>query len=503
MAHGTGPRSPAWRGALVAALVEVGVAPILVAVAIGSEAANAALIAAAAAITLALTLALGLLLRALQAAPRRLAPWILPPLAILPIAPLLVTPQAPWPVSVAPVLAVVWAVRLLSSAIAPPAIDEGEAAPLARRLAGLFATITAAALLLVAGAALGRGGGATPTLAQLVVGLVATPVTIGLGALTGGLVGAILGRDVAGTAAALASNREHPQRLIRVTRDDRIGALQAGLEALRLRLLDELARHEEGIAHVREAAAARSEFIGALSREVQAATAAIDGELAALQATPAAAAEEEALAAARVAFDGLGALVRELVDLALIETDALRLTIVAVDLRALVDEILAAHQDDARRRGLHLRRSGASELPRVPADAARLQQILDAVITSAIEIAAPAVVQAELRLLDELATVTVTARDQEGAGIGLCEALEGLCEGRRASRGERDLELARALARAHGGDLRIQSGGERVILTLSLPLHPPEEPGDAEAPRPSHRAGDRPRRRLTPAGRAA
>ncbi|MEZ4450992.1 MAG: hypothetical protein R3B09_16035 [Nannocystaceae bacterium] len=504
MSAGTRSRSPSWRSTLVAGLVEVATAQLVLAAVLDPSIAGRASIHAAVAIAQALIAGLTLLLRLLRIDPQRPLRALLPPLALIAVSPLLLRPSLPWALGLLPALTTVWGVRLLIDALDDALADEPSPTPLGRRLGLLFATVTVAAILLVGGAALARGGGVMPTPTQVIVSMIAAPLTVVLGALIGGLMGSILGRDVDGTAAALASSCEHPQRAIRVTRDDRLGAIQEALEGLRLRLLDELARREEVVAHAREAAAARAEFLAGLSQDAFTAAAVIGDELASLAASATTPEARAAVAAREVAHRDFERLIRELVDLALLESAGLRLTIVGVDLRAVVDNALATHQEAARRRELHLRRSGASELPRVPADAARLQQILDTIVAQAIELAEPSVVQVEVRVIDESATVTVTVRDRIGAGVRLAEALSERGDGRHAPRGARDLAIARGLARAHGGELEARAAAESTSLLLSLPLVPPEEPSDLMSSQSSRpRTDDRPRRRLTPAGRAA
>jgi two-component system sensor histidine kinase HydH len=147
------------------------------------------------------------------------------------------------------------------------------------------------------------------------------------------------------------------------------------------------------------------------------------------------------------------------------------LTLRDTDLGALVAEVCTLHEGQLAQRRLHL-----AAVPRpgmtatVRADPRKVQQILVNLLQNAIE-ASPEGGAIELRLTASEAGVQVTIAD---AGPGLAPGLRGRAFERGMTTKPKGsgigLEVARGLARQHGGDVTLESpAGRGCEATLALP----------------------------------
>ncbi|MEZ4383264.1 MAG: HAMP domain-containing sensor histidine kinase [Nannocystaceae bacterium] len=477
MVFGPGPARGPQRAA-AATLGELALAGLIFILEIGAAAAPAAssslvLIAVAVLLRGLLTVAV-----AATVGPRpRLCAWATPPLALAAALPFAAdVALAP----LAPIVAAVWSAALLrvTAGGAPRRGPEDAPRPLPERLAATFAATAAAALLLMAGVALGRSEGAQPTALQVVLVVAGVPVTVGLAALTGGLVGLGLRRDLLGTAHTLDGNSGQPSAPIRVTRDDRLGAIQAALEAQRVRLLDALARHAEAIARLREANTAKVELIATLSHDLRSSLTTILGHVQLLEDPPRPLSADDSadLQAIHQLADELLRQLRGLVDVSMIETGQLHLDLAPTDLDALLSEAIAEHSARAHARGLAIRRRAKKgHLPRLHADAPRLRQALDVLLDNAIDFSEAGTIEVWASVREER-RLDISVRDP-GVGIA-AEELEAIFKPYRRIREESPrrglgLAIARAIADCHGGALRVRSTlGEGSTFTIALPLKP-------------------------------
>ncbi len=480
MVFGPGSYARPDRGAAVAVLGECIIAALVLTLEVGLGAtfdAPSGLLLVAAAVVLYRILAYGI--AAFAGPSPRLTPWILPPLAIAIIAPLLDVEAVLDPSRFGPVVGAVWSAALLVAIIARvgDASEDSAPPPLAPRLAWIFASSSAAALMMMTGVALGRSSGTTPTMLQFGLTLVSIPATVSLAALTGALVGLGLSRDIVGLSRALARNRDQPNAPIRVTRDDRLGALQATLERERLGLLDALAREAEAIAMLQEANAAKVELIATLDHSLRTALTTILGHVELLRGEPTWTDDERA--SLRAIDRGAAHLLhqlRGLVDVAMIETGELRLDHHEIDLNALLDEALAAHRTRAEERGLSLQRSAPEALPPIRADRRRLREALDIILTNATDFSEEGTIEVSTTTDAASGLVTIAVRDP---GIGIAKddislifktwrrADGEVADGRRGL----SLAIARAIAQGHGGTLTASSSpGEGSTFALALPL---------------------------------
>ena len=138
-----------------------------------------------------------------------------------------------------------------------------------------------------------------------------------------------------------------------------------------------------------------------------------------------------------------------------------------MDPEALVRDAVSA----AALRGAHVEADVAPDLPVIEGDPSRLRQLLDNLITNAVEHGPPnrlVVVHADA---DE--TVRIRVSDS-GGGIPPGEQERIFDVGVRLDRSSPGsglgLALARAIAEGHGGSLTVASGDSGTTFTVTLPL---------------------------------
>jgi len=167
-------------------------------------------------------------------------------------------------------------------------------------------------------------------------------------------------------------------------------------------------------------------------------------------------------------------LVKDMLELARLDLDELPLYRQPVDLRALVADCLRSHRQAADAAGIQIHPSADGQPVVVSGDPHRLNQVLDNLLDNAISHAGRG---AEVRVtIDPRDPVVVTVADT-GRGIA-AEHLPYLFDPfyrvdvvrtPGQSHSGLGLRIARGLAQAHGGDLRIESEegkGTRAVLTL-------------------------------------
>ena len=169
-------------------------------------------------------------------------------------------------------------------------------------------------------------------------------------------------------------------------------------------------------------------------------------------------------------------LVSDLLDLSRLETEALDLRAVPVDVRAVADGVVARHQPDAAARGLAL----ASELGNRPAtvlgDPARLEQVVDQLVSNALKFTPEG--RVAVTLSEAGGSVVLAVSD---TGVGIAEDfLDGLFEpfaqedhrvNRNFGGSGLGLAIASRLARQMGGRLKVESvKGTGSTFELVLPV---------------------------------
>lgn len=409
----------------------------------------------------------GLFLGAFSGPRTRFTPWILPPLSLAAVASLASLTELH---QLPPIIAAVWGAALLNAVVHTPnaRLTSASKRGLPEHLAWVCASTTAAALLLITGAAIGGDEGPVPTLLDIALGLIGVPITVGLAALTGGLVGLVLSRDVLGLSRALDRNLDQPNYPLKVTRGDRLGAVQAALEDQRRILLDMLAQHAEVTAQLREANSAKVELVSALNHNLRTSLTTILGHLQLLHTAddPWTEHHQRELVILESLAEGLLYRLRTFVDIAMLASDELRLNLAKTDIEGLIDRALRDHSEPALAAGLKLVRGRQTgPLPMICADSRRLSQAMHILLDHAIQ-------------LSEAGTISISTHIQNQ--IGVLEISINFTRREYRADTEKSLpkthlalgfEIAQAIANGHGGELlRDPAETGKSTLTLALPL---------------------------------
>jgi two-component system sensor histidine kinase BaeS len=183
---------------------------------------------------------------------------------------------------------------------------------------------------------------------------------------------------------------------------------------------------------------------------------------------------ERAAAAIAESAERLDRLVTDLLELARLDLHELPLHPQPVNLRALIADCLRRHKDEADNAGIRIRPFEDGEPVVVSGDPHRLNQVLDNLMDNAISYAGKG---AEVRVTIEAGDPVVITVADTGRGIA-AEHLPYVFDpfyrvDAARTPGDRHsglgLRIARGLAQAHGGDLRVESEegkGTRAILFL-------------------------------------
>jgi signal transduction histidine kinase len=216
--------------------------------------------------------------------------------------------------------------------------------------------------------------------------------------------------------------------------------------------------------------ASRRSFLADMAHEMRTPLSVIQGQLEAI-ADGVYPADEAHLAPVVDQVRTLERLVDDLRTVALAEAGALELRIEPVDLGALVDDVVAVMRPSAA--GVELATAIEPDLPPVPADAARLRQVVSNLLANAIRHTPPG---GRIDVAVESAPdgrVAVSVRDT-GPGIPeeiLPTVFDRFVKGQDAVGTGLGLAIARDLVQAHGGSITAGGGsGEGATIRLTLPL---------------------------------
>lgn len=225
----------------------------------------------------------------------------------------------------------------------------------------------------------------------------------------------------------------------------------------------------------KEAIRARDEFLAVASHELKTPLTSLG--LAAEALSPvrgAPAGFERAVQLVRRQHRRLSALVRELLDVSRIQSGDLHLQLEPMDLSRLVGEAVQSFEEQARRGGgpLELKAQG----PVTGCwDHMRLDEVIENLLSNAIKFGRGRPIEVSVSADPDVAQVTV--RDH-GIGIpqerlgGIFNKFERAVSTRQYAGLGLGLYLSRAIARAHGGDIRIESKlGRGTTVTVTLPRH--------------------------------
>ena len=297
-------------------------------------------------------------------------------------------------------------------------------------------------------------------------------------------------------AARNATVRRHNQVALLLTLCLSLLLLVFGLLALRqMRLLGERQRRLVDLtAHLREAqheaeaaSEAKSVFLTNMSHEIRTPFHGLLGMLSLLRDTGLNARQAEYLRTATESADHLLTIVNDVLDMSLLESGRMALTVEPVQLRELLRELLreveALMRPQAQAKSLALHIDADPGVPEVVrADRTRVKQVLFNLVNNAVKFSDRGVVVVDLRCSsteDGRAWLDFMVTD---TGIGMDQAtIERLFK--RFSQGDESrsrrhggtglgLEISRSLARLMGGDVSVKSApGEGSSFTFRMPLH--------------------------------
>ncbi|NBB83719.1 MAG: hypothetical protein GVY28_09980, partial [Alphaproteobacteria bacterium] len=238
-------------------------------------------------------------------------------------------------------------------------------------------------------------------------------------------------------------------------------------------------------AEARDLAAARADFVADLGHEVRGPLSALQGFAQRLGAGPLDADQRRALGGVRVAVDQLARLMDDVLDSAKGEAGTLSLAQAPLDPAETVRQAAAMVEAEAAGKGLTLTVAIASDVPgAVAGDALRLRQIALNLISNAVKFTDRGSVTVRLapwrRPGDGAPGLRLSVADT-GIGIAATEldrVFDRFGRAGTAARGDRPgtglgLGIARSLARAMGGDLRLDSApGRGTTATADVALPP-------------------------------
>lgn len=185
-------------------------------------------------------------------------------------------------------------------------------------------------------------------------------------------------------------------------------------------------------------------------------------------------------------------LIDDLLDVSRIISGKLRLDIQAVDLGTIVEAALEATRPAADARGVHLAGHMATNVGRVPGDAARLQQVVGNRLSNAIKFTPQGGhVSVLLDTVDARAHPGPRHRDRHRAGLPPSR-LRPLPAGGGADHADAGglglgLAIVKHIVDLHGGTVRAESEGEGrgATVTVELPIRAAAERAGGGEPKPS------------------
>lgn len=255
--------------------------------------------------------------------------------------------------------------------------------------------------------------------------------------------------------------------------------LRGAHDADQARFIANLARHA-GLAldnarllrEAEQALRAREEFLSVASHELRTPLTALILQLELLARGPEEHTGNGKLEAAMRQTRRLARLVDELLDVSRISAGRLQLDVDRVDLVALVREVLARHEDEARRAGSSVVLAATSEVIGVW-DRMRIEQVLTNLVTNAIKYGEGKPIEVGVDATDTLARIRVC---DHGLGIDADDQARIFARFERAvsqrSYGGLGLGLwiVRQIVEAHGGSVQVASAaGQGSTFVVELP----------------------------------
>jgi two-component system phosphate regulon sensor histidine kinase PhoR len=173
--------------------------------------------------------------------------------------------------------------------------------------------------------------------------------------------------------------------------------------------------------------------------------------------------------------DRLTQLVAELAELSRIETGKAELKLEPIDINDLVEEVSSQLKPQAERQKLTLVKELAADLPAVPADRARVRQVIVNLLHNAIKFTEPGGrITVSTRGEADSVTVAIADTGRGIAGEDLPHVFERFYKGDKVRTGEgtgMGLAIAKHIVEAHGGNIRVESEeGRGSTFSFSLPF---------------------------------
>ena len=190
--------------------------------------------------------------------------------------------------------------------------------------------------------------------------------------------------------------------------------------------------------------------------------------------------EKDTLRESMAACKRLIRLVNSMLDITQIESGKMRMNYAPSDLRKVVSSVIALFQQQARAKDICLSMEVPARLPRIVADAERIEQVLVNLVGNALKFTpAQGLINVAVRHLPETRAVEISVRD---TGIGIApearekifdefaQIHEGVKKRHREGSGL-GLAIARRIVEAHSGALNVESApgrGSRFFFTLPV-----------------------------------
>ena len=310
---------------------------------------------------------------------------------------------------------------------------------------------------------------------------------------------------------AEAVGRGHPAPRTGYRTADEMGAVARAMDDM----TDALAARERELRQARHDAEAASEakslFLANMSHEIRTPMNAVLGLAHLLQDTPLSRPQQELLSRMHGASRSLMGVLDDVLDLSKIEAGELVVERTPVDLLGVLHDTSAAHEAQARARGLDWTFELDPVLPRdVMADGVRLRQILNNLLSNAVKFTPQGAIQLQARPLHEEAERPASARMPTGltwielqvrdTGIGMTPEVQGrlfrpfmqadASMTRRFGGTGLGLSIVARLVELLEGRLAVTSQpGRGTCFTVQLPVAPVVDPALAPAAEPAAMAG--------------
>ncbi|HET8732047.1 MAG TPA: response regulator [Moraxellaceae bacterium] len=248
-----------------------------------------------------------------------------------------------------------------------------------------------------------------------------------------------------------------------------------------------------------QASQAKSQFLAMMSHELRTPLNGISGMLQLLESTALDGEQAEYVRHAQQAGGNLLCLVDDILDYSRLDQGRLLLEERVFDPAALLQQLVARFEGEARQRGLPLRLTieGLPQGTRLVGDAARLRQILSQILDNAVKFTATGNITVDARFLDQPGQRMLFNCEICDTGIGITRELQGRIfepffqgdarPSRRFGGAGLGLAIATRLASLMQGRLRVESEpgvGSCFTFSIMLPRAdaPPVTPPDTETP---------------------